>query len=75
MTVDNIQNQILNQMEKTPMSVQNEIQKEVLQQTMGTNPDSPQKQLLQMIASSQPQQAQQTAQEQIKNGKPLDIRI
>jgi hypothetical protein len=55
------------------MTVQNEIQKEVLKDTMGAN--GMQKQLLSLLSSPQPQQtAQKTAQEQIQKGY-LDIKI
>ncbi len=74
MTVDNLQNLPENGSEKTPLTVQNEIQKEVFQQaTVGEN--SLQKQLLQLLSSlPNPQQVQRNAQDQIREGF-LDVKI
>lgn len=62
---------------KPPMTVQNEVQKqlqqEMLKDSMGT--DGFQKQLLSLISSSQPTASvQQTAQNQLQKGY-LDIKI
>ncbi len=55
------------------MTVQNEIQKEVLKDTMG--PDSLPKQILSLMAASQPQQSvQNIAQGQIQRGF-LDVKV
>jgi hypothetical protein len=75
MTVDNVQTQQTQAEEKPPVTVQNEIQKEVLKDAVGAGPESTQKQLLALLANTQPQESiQQTAQNQIKKGY-LDIRV
>jgi hypothetical protein len=76
MTVDNVQSQpFQTAVEKPPITVQNEIQKEVLKDTLGSDAGSTQKQLLAMLANTQPQDSiQKTAQNQIKKGY-LDIRV
>jgi len=72
MTIDNIQTRQAVTPEKRALTVQNEIQKDVLKEAM--NGDM-QKQLLQMLASAQPQaQIQQVAQNQLSKGH-LDIKV
>ena len=72
MTIDALKNQEVNTPEKRAMSVQNEIQKEVLKNSV--NVDF-QKQLLQMLATSQPQQhIKETVQNQLSKGF-LDIKV
>jgi hypothetical protein len=61
--------------EYQPMSVQHELQKEVLQEAVGKGDLSIQKQLMQLLMSAQPViQVQQTAQNQISKGF-LDIKV
>jgi hypothetical protein len=80
MTVDQMQPmnnliQELNQKETPKLNVQQELQKDVMEEASGVNQNSTQKQLLQMMATAQPlQQIQQTAQQQIERGE-LDIRV
>lgn len=80
MTIDQLQNQRPTMEQQTtqqqpPVSVQNEVQKEILKQTMGQGSNSQQRQLMQLISSAQPMfQIQQTAQNQISKGY-LDIKI
>jgi hypothetical protein len=80
MTVDkmqpvNMQMQELNQKETPRLDVQQELQKDVMEEASGVNQNSTQKQLLQMIATAQPlQQIQMTAQQQIERGE-LDIKV
>ncbi|MBE2190117.1 MAG: hypothetical protein KGZ71_10735 [Desulfobulbaceae bacterium] len=58
-----------------PMSVQHELQKEVLRESVGIGDLSIQKQLMQLLMSAQPIiQVQQTAQNQIAKGY-LDIKV
>ncbi len=73
MTIDNIDQQKPTTGEEKPMTVQMEVQKEVLRQNLSG--DNTQNQLLQLLASVQPQQQiQKTAQEQIEKGY-LDIKV
>lgn len=73
MTVDKVEDQKATVPEKPPVTVQNEIQKEVLKQTM--EGDNTQQQLLQLLAMLQPQQhIQRTAQDQLEKGY-LDIKV
>jgi hypothetical protein len=73
MTIDKVTEQDVNTTEKTPITVQNEIQKDVIKEAMGA--ESTQKQLLQVLATAQPQQQiQQTAKDQIDKGY-LDIKV
>jgi len=80
MTVDQMQPQDymmqeLNQKEAPKLNVQQELQKDIMEEASGVNQNSTQKQLLQMMATAQPlQQIQQTAQQQIERGE-LDIRV
>ena len=72
MTIKSVQQQEATAPEKRALTVQNELQKDVLKDTMDGNV---QKQLLQMLANTQPpQQIRQVAQTQINKGF-LDIRI
>lgn len=74
MTINSIQQQEATAAEKPPVTVQNEIQKDVLKEAVGEEINY-QKNLIQMIASAQPQQQiQQTAQNQIARGF-LDVRV
>jgi hypothetical protein len=73
MTIDKVDKQQSQSYEKPQLTVQNELQKDVLKQTM--NPDGLQKQLLQVLANQQPlQQIQQTAQNQIAKGT-LNVKV
>ncbi|MBM2816925.1 MAG: hypothetical protein HW421_3687 [Ignavibacteria bacterium] len=72
MTVDNIKVQEPTGPEKKQLTVQNEIQKDVIKETFQGDV---QKQLLQTLASAQPsQQVQKVAQNQISKGY-LNIKI
>jgi hypothetical protein len=76
MTIESIPNQPNYNAEKPPVSVQNELQKDVLKEASGQNTNSMQKQLLQMLASQQPQQSvQQTAQNQLKEYGRVDVKV
>ncbi|TAL66884.1 MAG: hypothetical protein EPN82_16635 [Bacteroidetes bacterium] len=73
MTIDKLTEQDVNVTEKPPITVQNEIQKDVIKEAIGA--ESTQKQLLQVLATAQPQQQiQQTAKDQIEKGF-LDIKV
>jgi hypothetical protein len=73
MTIDKVQEQNYQPAEKPPITVQNEIQKDIVKETTGA--ESPQKQLLQVLASQQPQeQIQQTAKDQLDKGH-LDVKV
>ncbi len=73
MTIDKVQEQNLQQVEKPPITVQNEIQQAIVKDTVSA--ESSQKQLLQVLASQQPQeQIHQTAKDQIDKGH-LDIKV
>jgi hypothetical protein len=73
MTIDKVDKQEPTTYEKPAMTVQNELQKDVMKQTM--DPDGMQKQLLQVLANAQPlQQIQQTAQNQIAKGS-LNVKV
>lgn len=75
MTIEPLQQQQSNDGAKPAVSVQFEIQKDVLRQAIGVSPNSLQNQLLQLISNiSNFQQAQTTAQIQIAKGF-LDIKI
>ncbi|MFP4527411.1 MAG: hypothetical protein ACLFQX_02600 [Candidatus Kapaibacterium sp.] len=75
MTIDSVQKQEPASSEKPPITVQNEIRKEMLRDAAGTGAGSTQRQLLQLLASAQPQQQiQQTAQSQIEKGY-LDVKV
>jgi hypothetical protein len=75
MTVDKVTTQEVSTAEKPPVTVQNEIQKDILKEAVATDQKSTQKQVLQVIASAQPQQqVQQTAKNQIEKGY-LDIKV
>lgn len=73
MTIDKITEQQPKDGEKRPLTVQNEIQKDVQKEAVtGTNP---QHQIMQLIANVQPiQQVQETARNQLNKGF-LDIKI
>jgi hypothetical protein len=72
MTIEKVQDQEPKAPEKAPVSVQNEIKKEVLKQTIEGDT---QKELLQLLSAVQPQQQiQKTAQDQIEKGY-LDIKV
>lgn len=78
MTIDSIRVQKPTMDERTPLTVQNgvqkEVQKEVLKDTV-IGSGSTQKQMLQLLTSAQPmQQVQQTAQSQLSKGY-LDIKV
>lgn len=61
--------------ETQPVTVQNELAKEVFREAVGTGDLSIQKQLMQLLMSAQPLiQAQQIAQSQIEKGY-LDIKV
>ena len=73
MTIDGAQNLQQVSEVKPALTIQHEVQKEVLKETMSG--EGIQKQLLAMMASSQPQQSvQATAQNQISRGF-LDIKV
>jgi hypothetical protein len=73
MTVNNVSTQQTVEPEKSPMTVQLELQKDVMKDTMGAN--GPQKQLSASLANTQPsQQVQRTALEQLSRGY-LDIKV
>ncbi len=73
MTIDKVTEQDVNATEKPAITVQNEIQKDVIKEAMGA--ESTQKQLLQVLATAQPQQQiQQTAKDQIEKGF-LDVKV
>jgi predicted RNA binding protein with dsRBD fold (UPF0201 family) len=73
MTIDRVTEQDANATEKPQITVQNEIQKDVIKEAVGA--ESTQKQLLQVLASAQPQQQiQQTAKDQIEKGY-LDVKV
>ncbi|OGU16322.1 MAG: hypothetical protein A2X61_05260 [Ignavibacteria bacterium GWB2_35_12] len=73
MTIDKVTEQEVNATEKPQITVQNEIQKDVIKETMDA--ESTQKQLLQILASAQPQQQiLQTAKDQIEKGY-LDVKV
>ncbi len=76
MTINSVSNQRTVEQEKPPMTVQMELQKDVMKQAMDSN-GLPNK-LLQMMATAQPpQQTQQTpknAQEQLSKGY-LDVKV
>ena len=73
MTIDKVTEQDANVTEKPPITVQNEIQKDVIKEAIGA--ESTQKQLLQVLATAQPQQQiQQTAKDQLEKGY-LDIKV
>ena len=73
MTIDKVTEQDVNATEKPPITVQNEIQKDVIKEAMGA--ESTQKQVLQVLATAQPQQQiQQTAKDQIEKGF-LDVKV
>lgn len=75
MTIEPLQQQQSNDGAKPAVSVQFEIQKDVLRQAIGVSPNSLQNQLLQLISNIPNfQQAQTTAQIQIAKGF-LDIKI
>lgn len=75
MTIEPLQQQQSNEGAKPPVSVQFEIQKDVLRQAIGASSNSLQNQLLQLISNiPNLQQAQTTAQTQIAKGF-LDIKI
>lgn len=75
MTIDKIDKQKTEAVEKPPISVQNELQKEVLKEASGTGANSNQKQVLQILASAQPTMSvQELAQNQIKKGY-VDIKV
>ncbi len=75
MTIEPLQQQQSNEGAKPAVSVQFEIQKDVLRQAIGASTNSMQNQLLQLIANiPNLQQAQHTAQTQIAKGF-LDIKI
>ncbi len=74
MTIDNVQTQKAETPEKPPVTVQNEVEKEVVQQPMNGDSESSQKQVLQVLGSVQPQQQiQETAKNQIERGY-LDVK-
>ena len=74
MTIQPLKEQDVKTPEKPPVTVQNELQKEILRQNL-TGAIDTQKQLLQLLASMQPMQhVQQTAQNQLSKGY-LDIKI
>jgi hypothetical protein len=74
MTIDKVSNQKTQELEKTPLTVQNELQKDVLKQTVSTT-SGMQKELLQMMQSAPPEKVlQRTAQDQLKRGY-LDIKV
>lgn len=76
MTIDKVQDQQATIPEKEPISVQNEMKKDMLKETAQEN-NLPQ-QILQLLASAQPvqpnQQLQETAKSQIQKGY-LDIKV
>ena len=73
MTIDKVTEQDANVTEKPPITVQNEIEKDVIKEAIGA--ESTQKQLLQVLATAQPQQQiQQTAKDQLEKGY-LDIKV
>ena len=75
MTINNVQKIEVTASEKPPVTVQNDVQKEITKETFGSTPVSTQKQVLQALSYAQPiQQIQQTAQNQISKGY-LDIRV
>ena len=74
MTIDKVSNQRTQELEKPPMTVQNELQKDVQKQTVSTT-SGMNKELLQMMASVPPEKMiQKTVQEQRKEGY-LDIKV
>lgn len=76
MTVDTVQTQDALMSEKPPLTVQNEIQKEISQEAAtGGGAQTTQKQILAVLAASVPQnQIQKTAQDQLEKGY-LDIKV
>ncbi|MBI5324814.1 MAG: hypothetical protein HZB41_06010 [Ignavibacteriae bacterium] len=73
MTIDKVTEQDVNATEKPQITVQNEIQKDVIKEAVGA--ESTQKQVLQVLATAQPQQQiQQTAKDQLEKGF-LDIKV
>ena len=73
MTIDKVNSQEVNATEKPPLTVQNEIQKDIIKETIST--EGSHKQVLQIMASAQPQQQiQQTAKAQIEKGS-LDVKV
>lgn len=74
MTIDKVTEQRMTDYEKPPVTVQNELQKDVRKQTYSATTGM-QKELLQMMASSPPEKiAQKTAQDQLKQGY-LDVKV
>ena len=74
MTIDKVVNQRTPETEKPPVTVQNELQKDVGKQTVSAT-SGMQKELLQMMASAPPEKtAQKTAQDQLKRGF-LDVKV
>ena len=73
MTIDKVQEQEASTPEKPPVTVQNEIQKDVVEQT--TDGENTQKNLLALLAAVQPkQQIDKTAQDQLEKGH-IDIKV
>lgn len=74
MTIDKVSNQKTQELEKPPVTVQNELQNEAQKQTSSTTTGM-QKELLQMMASvPTDKMLQKTAQEQLKRGY-LDLKV
>ncbi len=75
MTIDKVSNQRTQELEKPPVTVQNELQNEAQKQTTSSTTTGMQKELLQMMQSLPPDKMlQKTAQEQIKQGY-LDLKV
>lgn len=75
MTLDKVSNQRTQELEKPPVTVQNELQNEAQKQTTSSTTTGMQKELLQMMQSLPPDKMlQKTAQEQIKQGY-LDLKV
>jgi hypothetical protein len=76
MTIDKVQDQQATIPEKVPISVQNEMKKDMLKET--ANENSLPQQLLQLLATAKPtqpvSQVQETAKGQIEKGY-LDVKV
>jgi hypothetical protein len=76
MTIDSISNQQNTSDLNTPITVQNELQKDVLKTTTGEDTNSTQNQALQTLASQQPlQSVQQTAQNQLRQYGGINVLV
>ncbi len=73
MTIDKITDQQKNEEQKPPLTIQNEVQKDVYKEAV--TGENVQHQILQLIANVQPiQQVQETARNQLNKGF-LDVKI